>query len=253
MMAQDRRGRTPGRTEVHNSSYGLKEAQVQPWLNKPAPGCWCNMRVLAAVPSTAAFFSLLYLAGALWIPAKAELAQWLIERSWLQTLEGNENARPWPWADTRAVGVLTVPGLDIRQIILEGNSGRNLAFGPVLLDGAVGRDLVISGHRDTHFSFLEELKTGDLLIVQTTDGTKHYQVIAAEIIDSRTSDLLIEPGVSRISLVTCYPFNAPLAGGPLRWVVTALPVRERLVSQLPSSAIPIANTNLRQLRSPSSG
>ena len=186
----------------------------------------------AAVFLTAAFFSLLYLVGALWIPAKAELAQWLIERSWQQAQQGNENARPWPWADTRAVGVLSVPGLGIRQIILEGNSGRNLAFGPVLLDGAVGQDLVISGHRDTHFHFLEDLEAGQRLIVQTTQRTQHYRVIASEIVDSRTSELVIEPGTNRISLVTCYPFDAPLAGGPLRYVVTALPVGDRLFSAL---------------------
>ncbi len=182
----------------------------------------------AAVLFTAAFFSMLYLVSALWIPAKAELAQWLIERSWQQAQQGNENARPWPWADTRAVGVLSVPGLGIRQIILEGNSGRNLAFGPVLLDGEVGQDLVISGHRDTHFHFLKDLEAGDRLIVQTLDRTQQYQVIASEIVDSRTAELVIEPGTSRISLVTCYPFDAPLAGGPLRYVVTALPVADRL-------------------------
>ena len=182
----------------------------------------------AAASLSAAFFSMLFMLNALWIPAKAELAQWLIERSWQQVQQGNENARPWPWADTRAVGVLTVPGLGIRQFILEGNSGRNLAFGPVLLNGQMGRDLIISGHRDTHFSFLQELKTGDYLIVQTRDSTQHYEVIATDIIDSRTSELVIEPGTSRVSLVTCYPFDAPLAGGPLRYVVTALPEKDLL-------------------------
>jgi sortase A len=186
----------------------------------------------AAVLFTAAFFSMLYMVGALWIPAKAQLAQWLIERSWQQAQQGIENARPWPWADTRAVGVLSVPGLGIRQIILEGNSGRNLAFGPVLLDGAVGQDLVISGHRDTHFHFLKDLEAGERLIVQTKDRTQHYQVIASDIVDSRTSELLIEPDTNRISLVTCYPFDTPLAGGPLRYVVTALPVGDRLFSAL---------------------
>jgi sortase A len=191
----------------------------------------------AAVSLTAAFFSMLSLASALWIPAKAELAQWLIERSWQQAQEGNENARPWPWADTRAVGVLSVPGLGIRQIILEGNSGRNLAFGPVLLDGEMGHDLVISGHRDTHFRFLQDLAAGDRLTVQTKERTQDYEVIAAEIVDSRTSELVIEPATSRISLVTCYPFDAPLAGGPLRWVVTALPVAEQLVSSSALSSL----------------
>jgi sortase A len=207
----------------------------------------------AAVSLTAAFFSLLYLLSSLWIPVKAELAQWLIERSWQQTREGNEDARPWPWADTRAVGVLTVPGLEIRQVILEGNSGRNLAFGPVLLEGEIGQDLVISGHRDTHFKFLQNLETGDRLTVQTRDSAQQYEVVAAEIIDSRTLELVIEPGTSRISLVTCYPFNTPLAGGPLRWVVTALPVGKILVLNRPALHSRSTESAFNQRRLPSSG
>lgn len=178
----------------------------------------------AAVPFTAALFSLLLIFQALWIPAKAQLAQWLIEHSWQQALNGNEQARPWPWADTRPLGVLSVPGRNIRQMILEGNSGRNLAFGPVLLDGSEqGRDLVISGHRDTHFRFLQELLPGDRVQVQLRDRTQMFEVSQLEIVDSRWNELVIEPGTSRLSLVTCYPFDTPLAGGPMRYVVTALP------------------------------
>ena len=193
----------------------------------------------AAVPLTAAFFSLIFIAQALWIPAKAELAQWLIEHSWEQVLAGDEQARPWPWADTRPMGILSVPGLDIRQMILEGNSGRNLAFGPVLLDGSgQGQDLVISGHRDTHFRFLKELSPGDQLQIELRDRMQTFEVSQVEVVDSRWRELVIEPGTSRLSLVTCYPFDSALAGGPLRYVVTALPV----VSDVRSSP-----------RSPSSG
>jgi len=183
----------------------------------------------AAVPLTAAIFSLLFIAQALWIPVKAELAQWLIERSWQQALAWDEPVRPWPWADTRPMGVLSVPGLDIRQMILEGNSGRNLAFGPVLLDGsAQGQDLVINGHRDTHFRFLRELSPGDRVQIQLLDRTQWYRVSQLEIIDSRLQELVIEPGTSRLSLVTCYPFDSPSSGGPMRYVVTALPADSTL-------------------------
>ena len=72
--------------------------------------------VLAAAGLAAAAFLL----DALWIPAKAELAQHLLERSWLRTLAGEPNAKPWPWADTRAVGILEVPRLDLREVVLEG-------------------------------------------------------------------------------------------------------------------------------------
>ena len=181
-------------------------------------------RHYAAVLVTAAFFSLGLTIHAAWIPVKAVLAQWLIEKSWQDVRQGGEG-RPWPWADTRPAAILEVPGRDIRLHVLEGNSGRNLAFGPVFADGTLsGRDRVINGHRDTHFRFLRSLSAGDRLLLQDPHGKQWYEVHETAVIDSRRQELVIEPDVDRISLVTCYPFDSPRAGGPLRYVVTALPV-----------------------------
>ena len=185
----------------------------------------------AAVPLTAAFFSFLLLLQALWIPLKAELAQWLIERSWENTLNGDPDPRPWPWADTRPAAVLSVPAHGIRQLVLQGNSGRNLAFGPVFLDGAASsRDKVINGHRDTHFRFLASLQAGDLIELTTLHTSQWFEVRDLDVVDSRYEELVIEPGLDRISLVTCYPFDSLQAGGPLRYVVTAFPVTRRQLS-----------------------
>ena len=178
--------------------------------------------LLAAVVFTAAVFSF----NALWIPVKAELAQHLLERAWLRSLAGEPDAKPWPWADTHAVAILEVPRLGLREIVLEGSSGRNLAFGPTLVNS--GRldqtsDRILSGHRDTHFSFLKELKTGDLLRLRTVNDIRDYRVSWQEAVDSRHQSLLIDDNVDRLTLLTCYPFEAAMAGGPLRWVVTALP------------------------------
>ncbi|MEE8338722.1 MAG: class GN sortase [Xanthomonadales bacterium] len=178
--------------------------------------------ILAAVSLTAAVF----LFDALWIPVKAELAQHLLERAWLRTLAGEPDAKPWPWADTRAVAVLEVPRLGLREIVLEGSSGRNLAFGPTLINTTgleQSADRILSGHRDTHFSFLKELKTGDLLRLRTATDTREYRVSWQEAVDSRVQQLVIDDSIDRLTLLTCYPFDAPTAGGPLRWVVTALP------------------------------
>ncbi len=167
-----------------------------------------------------------FLFDALWIPVKAELAQHLLERAWLRTLAGEPDAKPWPWADTRAVAILEVPRLGLREIVLEGSSGRNLAFGPTLVNTTridESADLVLSGHRDTHFSFLKELKTGDLLRLRTTTQTRDYRVSWQEAVDSRQQQLVIDDSIDRLTLLTCYPLDAPTAGGPLRWVVTALP------------------------------
>lgn len=161
---------------------------------------------------------------AAWIPLKAQVAQWLLRDTWREIRAGNVDARPWPWADTRPVAVLSVPALGIEQFVLEGNSGRNLAFGPVVQNStAAGRDWVLSAHRDTHFRFLGSLQPGDLIRLETTRGVEEFAVDGSEIVDSRRKELVLEPALRRLSLVTCYPFDSPVAGSPLRFVVTALP------------------------------
>ncbi len=164
--------------------------------------------------------------AALWIPAKAELAQFLLERAWQRTLSGDKDAKPWPWADTRAVAVLEVPRLGLREIVLEGSSGRNLAFGPTLVNKTkleVTADRILSGHRDTHFRFLKKLMVGDILTLHTVAGARDYRVTWQESVDSLRQQLVIDEGINRLTLLTCYPFDTATTGGPLRWVVTALP------------------------------
>lgn len=187
-----------------------------------------HARLYAAVPVTAAFFSLVLGLDAAWIPVKAELAQWLIERSWRHSLPGRAPEPPWPWADTAPVGLLRAPGQGVRLHVLRGGSGRNLAFGPVLADASAdGPDRVVSGHRDTHFAFLQDLRDGDILEWSDRRGSRRYRVEQLEVVDSRSRRLVIERGAERLTLVTCFPFDSPLAGGPLRYVVTAYPVSPR--------------------------
>jgi sortase A len=98
----------------------------------------------------------------------------------------------------------------------------------VLVDSARGsQDIVINGHRDTHFRFLRKLQIGDRLRLSDRDGDRWYAVAELEVVDSRHYDLIIDGASERLSLVTCYPFDSPAAGGPLRYVVTAYPVQSR--------------------------
>jgi len=188
---------------------------------RPRPGA--IRAILAAGFLLAAFF----LFKAAWIPAKAALGQQLLNQAWQKVLAGNSQARPWPWADTSPVAVLEVPQLGVRQLVLSGASGRNLAWGPVWQSPGSAEhanDVILSGHRDTHFRFLKDLKAGDELVLGSRHGARHYRVQYQEIINADQTEMLIEPGLDRLTLVTCYPFDALQAGGPLRYVVTAVPV-----------------------------
>jgi len=164
--------------------------------------------------------------AALYIPVKARLAQTLLEHAWMQTTTGTAQARPWPWADTSPVARLRAPAQDVDLIVLSGATGRTLAFGPALADGSArpGGDgtSVIVGHRDTHFAFLKSLRVGDVLELQSPDGaSERFVVRLIEIVDSRDARLRLDDQDRTLVLVTCYPFEALMSGGPLRYVVTA--------------------------------
>lgn len=161
-----------------------------------------------------------------YIPAKAWLAQELMQRAWQKTQDGQGESPPWPWADTWPVARLLAKGGNIELIVLEGGSGRTLAFAPghmsvSALPGEQGNS-IIAGHRDTHFQFLQYLTLDESIMVETAGGDTHlYRVTDIDVVDSRRGSIVIDTDVPMLSLVTCYPFGAREAGGPLRYVVTA--------------------------------
>ncbi|TDR38984.1 sortase A [Tahibacter aquaticus] len=173
---------------------------------------------------------LLLLAGVLignagYLHAKAWLAQHLLERAWQRSLAGEAGAKPWPWADTRPLLRLRVARLAVDQIVLAGDSGRSLAFGPAwneasALPGQAGTS-VISGHRDTHFEFLRHVEIGETIEIDDTRGTHRYRVSGRRVVDAREVRIAADGTDGHLLLVTCYPFDDWVAGGPLRYVVQA--------------------------------
>ena len=161
-----------------------------------------------------------------WIQIKAVVAQALLERSWQQTLEHGSPVQPWPWADHWPVAQLKFPRVKSKLIVLSGDSGASLAFAPGwnTKSAKPGKQgvTVISGHRDTHFKLLKDIEIGDSIDVVTTQGeTVNYQVETIEVVDSRVATIKTQQSGQTLVLVTCYPFDAVVAGGPLRYVVTA--------------------------------
>ena len=159
----------------------------------------------------------------IWILAKAQLAQLLLTRAWEQRVSGAAVPKPWPWADTWPVALLRAPRLGADHIVLAGASGRNMAFGPThigssdVLGGA--SNAVVSGHRDTHFAFLEYLTPGDVLVIDTPDAKRHrYRVKTMHVVDERDVWVLEPTDEKMLTLVTCFPFDAVVHGGPARYV-----------------------------------
>lgn len=161
-----------------------------------------------------------------WIYAKAGLAQHLLQRAWSRTLAGDTNGKPWPWADTWPIARLIVPSHHIDQIVLEGAYGRTLAFGPGHVESAgpieASGTIILTGHRDTHFSFLKRLQPQDVIELEMTTGHhRRYRVKETRIADSRSASIGIEQDPSQLVLVTCYPFDSPMPATLWRYVVIA--------------------------------
>ena len=186
-------------------------------------------------------FGVWQLAGGGYIYLKAQLAQVLLERSWRLARAGAADARPWPWADTRALLRLRVPRLGVEQIVLAGASNRTLAFGPglMLASQPPGRPgvTVISGHRETHFSFLGRLRAGDLVELETPDGRRHdYRVEGHRVVDVRRSRLRLGGRTDELVLITCYPLGGVHPLGPERYLVYARAVGQGAYLPPPSSS-----------------
>lgn len=167
----------------------------------------------------------------LWIPAKAALAQTLIAAEWHRALAaGTPPGAPWPGADFTPLAHLAVTFGDGRRaewVVLNDAGGRALAFGPGHVAGSAppgGPGVsVLGGHRDTHFRALAAARIGNTIAVTNADGSvTRFRVVAARVVDARTTaiDATAASG-PRLMLVTCFPFDAAVPGGPLRWVVVA--------------------------------
>ncbi|CAI4031904.1 Class GN sortase [Nitrospira tepida] len=161
-----------------------------------------------------------------WIHMKALLAQRLLRQAWEETIERRTTVKPWPWADTVPIARLIVPRLRIDEIVLSGANGRTLAFGPAYYEGSARPGMigvsVITGHRDTHFGFLRRLEPDDRINVQTAqDALVGYRVLGSSVSDGRLPFHVSEEDGHTLLPVTCYPFDALVPGGPLRYVVMA--------------------------------
>ena len=162
----------------------------------------------------------------LYILAKAQLAQVLLHSAWERSRESAAPARPWPWADTHPVARLIVPARNADLLVLAGASGRTLAFGPGHLDGSAlpgdEGNAVLTAHRDTHFRFLRDVAPGDVVVVERADRSqRRFRVRDAYVADHRALRLPRDTALPTLTLVTCFPFDALDAGGPLRYVVVA--------------------------------
>lgn len=160
-----------------------------------------------------------------YIPAKALLAQVLLQHAFAETIATGRITKPWRWADTWPIARIEVKRIHASAIVLEGSSGQALAFGPghvELTPNAGERGVAVyAAHRDTHFRFLRNVAIGDEIDVTRSDGkTFRYRADGSSVV--RFDNSGIDPLSKGYELVlsTCWPFGA-LTSGPDRYLLHA--------------------------------
>ena len=173
-----------------------------------------------------ATLGLSFFAYGAYISAKAVLAQYLINDAWNDSIRSGETRKPWKWADMYPVMKLSSNKHKQNLIVLSGDKGNSLAFAPghnlFSYMPNQGGTTVISAHRDTHFEFLQGVSISDVFeLTDRNNKTSSYRVSDIRIIDATKQDITIHSDKDELKLITCYPFDALVARGPLRFVVTA--------------------------------
>lgn len=127
-------------------------------------------------------------------------------------------------AENELVGRLKVDRLGIQSIIREGAGEETLRLSLGHIPGTAfpGQpgNVGIAGHRDAEFRALRDVKTKDLIEVQTSSGKYVYSVESTQIVKPTDVTVLNAASYPELTLVTCYPFYY-VGSAPDRFIVKA--------------------------------
>ncbi|MGM7701839.1 class D sortase [Pseudalkalibacillus sp. Hm43] len=122
------------------------------------------------------------------------------------------------------IGTLYIPKLDEELPIIHGTDEDELSRGVGHYAGSVlpgeKDNSVLSGHRDTVFRRLGEVKEGDELIVTTAEGTFTYKIRKVRIVDADDRTVIVPKPKATLTVTTCYPFTF-IGAAPERYVLVA--------------------------------
>lgn len=115
-------------------------------------------------------------------------------------------------------GILSIPQINIQAPIIYGATPSILdqGFGAIPDMGFPGEDegsYAIAGHQShvfgQFFNRLDELEKGSQFSLETVDDDQVYEVYDMKIVKPEEVEVLdTEQGISKLSLITCYPENS---------------------------------------------
>jgi sortase A len=122
------------------------------------------------------------------------------------------------------IGRIEIPRLGLSIVVAEGVDTRTLrrAAGHIPGTGLPGQpgNIGISGHRDTFFRPLRNIRQDDIITLTTVGGNYRYRVVAIWIVSPSDVSVLDPSADEVLTLVTCYPFYF-VGPAPERFIVRA--------------------------------
>jgi sortase A len=149
-----------------------------------------------------------------------EYADWKLQTA----VQATPGSSPVPASEGSPLGRLEIPSIGLSAIFVEGAGSSTLRRGighipGTALPGAEG-NTGLSGHRDTFFRHLGEIRFGDPITISTLAGDYDYVVDSIQIVNPDESIVLHDIGRPVLTLVTCYPFRY-VGPAPKRFIVHA--------------------------------
>jgi sortase A len=154
---------------------------------------------------------------------------WLFQRresSHFERLREQRVALPVALPSQRGLlGRLEIPRLGLSVMVVEGDDHRTLrrAVGHIpgtSLPGHLG-NMALTGHRDTFFRPLRNIRPDDIVTLTTLTGEYRYRVRSTQVV-SPDNVTVLEPGRNNeiLTLITCHPFYF-VGAAPDRFIVRA--------------------------------
>jgi sortase A len=132
------------------------------------------------------------------------------------------------------IGRMEIPRLGLSAIVVEGIDRTTLRRGVghipgTALPGEAG-NVGLSGHRDTFFRPLKDLRVKDAIQFSTLKGNFRYEVESLRVVGPTDVGVLAPSDENVLTLVTCYPFFY-IGAAPKRFVVRARQVSPQTLAR----------------------
>ncbi|WP_255473012.1 class D sortase [Planomicrobium sp. CPCC 101079] len=124
------------------------------------------------------------------------------------------------------IGWLLIPSLDMKYPLYWGTDDETLTQGVGYHAGNFTtppdgqRHTVLSGHRDTVFRELGDLKEGDKMFVQFEGVQYEYKIKKTWVTDAEDRTVIVAKDEPTLTLTTCYPFTF-IGAAPDRYIIEA--------------------------------